>query len=203
MRHHKFFRNIAATFAASATATTRAGALADNAGSNAGGAPRRIGRASRRWLAAAAALAGFRITVLDDRGKYATPERFPDAEIVLVEDWEAALGELALTSSSYVFVATQRPASDRACLKRAARSPARYIGMLGSLTKTNILFEALRAEGLDEAALGRIFVPAGLDVGSESPEEIAASVVPELVAARKNLDVRKLRDAVRQAKSSM
>ncbi|MDR1728409.1 MAG: XdhC family protein [Acidobacteriota bacterium] len=154
-------------------------------------------------VAAAAALAGFLVTVLDDREKYATPERFPGAEVVLVRDWDAALGELTLTSSSYVFVATQRPRSDRACLKRALLSPARYIGMLGSLTKTKLLFESLRGEGVDGAALDRIFVPAGLDIGSEAPEEIAASVVPELVAARKNLDVRKLRDAVRQAKCGM
>ncbi|MDR0842861.1 MAG: XdhC family protein, partial [Acidobacteriota bacterium] len=151
----------------------------------------------------AAALSGFKLIVLDDRAKYATPERFPGAATILVQDWESALEGLKLTSSSYVFVATQRPASDRLCLRHAVQSPARYIGMLGSLTKTKILLDALRREGVEQARLERVFVPAGLDIGAETPEEIAASVVPELVAARKNLDVRKLRDAVRQTKAAM
>ena len=157
-----------------------------------------------RAVAEAAKPAGFRITVFDDRAKYATAERFPDAKVVLVKDpenWKAELDDLLLTSTSYVFVATQRPKTDRNCLRRALLSPARYIGMLGSLTKTKILLEALQKEGVSQEQFSRIFIPAGLDIGSETPEEIAASVVPELIAARKNLDVRRLRDAVHAAKS--
>ena len=154
-------------------------------------------------VAEAASLADFKITILDDRPKYATLERFPDAEIILVEDWDVTLSALKLTSSSYVFIATQRPKSDRVCLKHAVLSPARYIGMLGSLKKTEVLFKALRQEGINDTNLSRILVPAGLDIGSESPEEIAASIVPELVAARKNLDIRKLRAAVRLAKATV
>jgi len=151
-------------------------------------------------VADSAASAGFRVTVFDDRAKYATAERFPGAKVVFVRDsenWEAELDVLNLTSSSYVFVATQRPKTDRVCLRRALLSPARYIGMLGSLTKTKILLEALRQAGVDPEQFSRIFIPAGLDIGSETPEEIAASIIPELIAARKNLDVRRLRDAVR------
>jgi len=155
-------------------------------------------------IAEAAGAVGFRVTVFDDRAKYATAERFPGAKVVLVDDsgnWQAELNGLNLTSSSYIFVATQRPKTDRACLKRALRSPARYIGMLGSLTKTKILLEALQKEGVDPAEFSRVFIPAGLDIGSETPEEIAASVMPELIAARKNLDVRRLRDAVHAVKA--
>ena len=154
-------------------------------------------------VAEAAAPVGFRIIVLDDRAKYATPERFPGAKVILVKDsenWESELDGLNLTSSSYVFVATQRPKTDRACLRRTLLSPARYIGMLGSLTKTKILLDALQNEGVDSAQFQRIFIPAGLDIGSETPEEIAASILPELIAARKNLDVRRLRDAVHEVK---
>ena len=154
-------------------------------------------------VAEAAVAAGFRVIVFDDRAKYATAERFPNAKVVLVKDsgnWEAELDGLNLSSSSYVFVATQRPKTDRACLRRAILSPARYIGMLGSLTKSKILLEAIQKEGVDPSQFSRIFIPAGLDIGSETPEEIAASVMPELIAARKNLDVRRLRDAVHAAK---
>jgi xanthine dehydrogenase accessory factor len=152
----------------------------------------------------AAMPAGFRVAVFDDRAKYAAAERFPGAKVVLVknsENWDEELDGLRLTSSSYVFVATQRPKTDRVCLRRAILSSARYIGMLGSLTKTKILLEALQREGVDTAQFSRIFIPAGLDIGAETPEEIAASVIPELIAARKNLDVRRLRDAVHTAKS--
>ena len=155
-------------------------------------------------VAEAAKAAGFKITVFDDRAKYATTERFPGANVVLVKDsgnWEAELNGLKLTSSSFVFVATQRPKTDRVCLRRALLSPARYIGMLGSLTKTKILLDALRQEGVDSSQFSRIFIPAGLDIGSETPEEIAASIIPELIAARKNLDVLRLRGAVHAAKS--
>ena len=161
-------------------------------------------------VAEAAMPAGFRVAVFDDRAKYATAERFPCAKVVLVKDpenWEAELDELNLTSTSYVFVATQRPKTDRICLRRALLSPARYIGMLGSLTKTKILLEALQKEDqnkkIDPAQFSRIFIPAGLDIGSETPEEIAASIIPELIAARKNLDVRRLRDAVHAARTDI
>ena len=156
-------------------------------------------------VAEAAKAAGFKITVFDDRTKYATTERFPYANVVLIKDsenWRAELDGLNLTSSSYVFVATQRPKTDRVCLRCALLSPARYIGMLGSLTKTKILLDALRQEGVDSSQFSRIFIPAGLDIGSETPEEIAASIIPELIAARKSLDVRRLRDAVHAVKST-
>ena len=155
-------------------------------------------------VAEAAEAIGFRVTVFDDRPKYVSPERFPRAKAVLVgdpENWEARLDSLEITGSSYVFVATQRPATDRACLRRVLMSPARYIGMLGSLAKTKKLLDALQREGSDPAQFSRIFVPAGLDIGSETPEEIAASIMPELIAARKNQDIRRLRDAVRASQT--
>lgn len=151
-------------------------------------------------VAEAAVPLGFKITVLDDRPPYASAERFPGAHVILVEAWERALETLRITTSSYIFIATQRPATDRICLRHAAMSEARYIGMLGSLTKTRILLDALEHDGLAHSQLDRVFVPAGFDIDSETPEEIAASIMPELIAARKNLDVRQLRDSVRGAK---
>lgn len=151
-------------------------------------------------VANAATLIGFKIKVMDDRPQYAVAERFPGAEVILVEDWERLWGKLKITSSSYMFIATQRPVSDRICLKHAVTSSARYIGVLGSSKKTEILLNALEKEGLDRSKLDRVFVPAGFDIDSETPEEIAASIIPELIAARKNLNVRQLRDTLRFAK---
>jgi xanthine dehydrogenase accessory factor len=151
-------------------------------------------------VANAAALAGFKIKAFDDRPQYAVQERFPDAEVILVEDWETVWKSLKITSSSYIFIATQRPISDRICLKHSVLSSARYIGMLGSSKKTEILLDALEREGIDRSKLDRVFVPAGFDIESETPEEIAASIIPELIASRKNLNVRRLRDTLRCAK---
>ncbi len=153
-------------------------------------------------VAAAAAPLGFRITVLDDRAEYARAERFPDAEVRLVREWEADLAALAAPEASYFFIATQRPKTDRVCLRFASGASARYIGMLGSLAKTDILFDAMRREGVDPRELERVCIPAGFDIDSETPEEIAASVAAELVAARKNLDVRRMREAVRGVKNA-
>jgi xanthine dehydrogenase accessory factor len=152
-------------------------------------------------VAAAAGPLGFKITILDDREKYARAGRFPDAEVRLVGDWETELGRLAPPESSYFFIATQRPKTDRLCLRFAAGTSARYIGMLGSLAKTDILFDAMQREGVAVSELERVCIPAGLDIDSETPEEIAVSVAAELVAARKNLDLRRMREAVRGVKS--
>jgi xanthine dehydrogenase accessory factor len=154
-------------------------------------------------VASAATLIGFKIKVIDDRPQYAMSDRFPDAEVLLVDDWESVWEKLPITSSFYIFIATQRPISDRICLKHSAMSSARYIGLLGSPKKTEILLSALEKEGMDRSKFDRIFVPAGFDIDSETPEEIAASIIPELIAARKNLDVRKLRDSLRLAKKGM
>jgi xanthine dehydrogenase accessory factor len=149
-------------------------------------------------VAAAASLIGFRIVVLDDRSKYATQDRFPNADVQLVHDWAEALKNLKVQNSSYFFIATQKPKIDQACLYFAAKSEAKYIGMLGSLKKTQILFEEICKSGMDRSSLERVCVPAGFDIDSETPEEIAASIAAELVAARKNLNIQSLRESLRR-----
>lgn len=149
-------------------------------------------------VAAAASLIGFKMVVLDDRSKYATQERFPDAEVRFVENWEQALRDLNIRHSSYFFIATQKPKIDQTCLCFAAKSDAKYIGMLGSLKKTQVLFEAVHKAGIDRSRLDQVCVPAGFDIDSETPEEIAASIAAELVAARKNLNIRNLRESLRR-----
>lgn len=149
-------------------------------------------------VAAAATLIGFKIVVLDDRSKYATSERFPNADVRLVDNWEVALKDLEIRNSSYFFIATQKPRIDQTCLCVAAKSNAKYIGMLGSLKKTGILFEAAHKAGIDRSILEQVCVPAGFDIDSETPEEIAASIAAELVAARKNLNIQSLRESLRR-----
>jgi len=150
-------------------------------------------------VAAAARQIGFKIALIDDRAKYANAEWFPDADAYYAESWESALTKLNINISSYVFIATRGHQYDLICLRHAVKASAKYIGMLGSRKKSKILFDLLEQEGLNSAELERVLVPAGIDIGSETPEEIAASIAAELIAVRKNLDVRRLRDALRRA----
>jgi xanthine dehydrogenase accessory factor len=148
-------------------------------------------------IADAGKLAGFRIAVVDDRSKYANPERLPSADAFYVDSWDEALQQLHINTSSYLFIATRGHQFDLMCLRLALSSSAKYIGMLGSRKKAKILFDMLEKEGVNPSNFERVLVPAGFDIGSETPEEIAASIVAELIAVYKNRDVRSMRDALR------
>ncbi len=146
-----------------------------------------------RCLARMARDLGFRIAIVDDRVKYANRERFPEAEAVHVGEWEAVLQELPVDGTSYIVIVTRGHQFDLACLRFALRTRARYIGLLGSRRKIRLFFEKLAAEGVDAAELARVSAPVGLDIGSETPEEIAVSIAAELVAVRRQVDVRRLK----------
>ena len=150
-------------------------------------------------VAASAKLVGFKIAIIDDRDKYANPEWFPDADVYYVDSFEAVLKQLNCNSSTYIFIATRSHDLDLICLRFALKSSAKYIGMLGSYKKARILFDLLEKEALDCSEFERVSVPAGFDIGSETPEEIAASIVAELIAARKNRDIRLLKDVLHRA----
>jgi xanthine dehydrogenase accessory factor len=141
---------------------------------------------------------GFNIAVIDDRLEYANPDKFPNVDEFYVDSWEEVLKKLPVAGSSYLFIATRGHALDLVCLRFALLSPARYIGMLGSLKKVQSLLDLLKKEGMDPDQFKRVCIPAGIDVGSETAEEIAASIAAELIAVRKNLDIHSLRKAVRK-----
>ena len=145
---------------------------------------------------------GFRIAVVDDRIEYANPEKFPIADVFYVDGWEEVLKKLPVNDSSYLFIATRGHRLDLLCLRFALQSPARYIGMLGSLRKNQSLFELLEKEGVDPAKFKRVCVPVGIDIGAETAEEIAASMAAELIAVRKNLNIQSIRDALHSIRNS-
>ncbi len=153
-------------------------------------------------VAEAARPVGFRIAIIDDRIEYANPEKFPMADDFYVDGWEEVFKKLPVNNSSYLFIATRGHKLDLLCLRFALQSPARYIGMLGSLKKNQSLFELLEKEGMDPAAFKRVCVPVGIDIGAETAEEIAASMAAELIAVRKNLDIQSIRDALHRIRNS-
>ena len=140
---------------------------------------------------------GFRIAVVDDRVKYANTDRFSSAESLYVGPWEEVLPKLPIDDGSFLVIATRGHKYDLLCLRHALQSPARYVGLLGSRRKIALFFETLKREGISSISFERVYAPVGLEIGSETPEEIAISIAAELVAVRKRIDVRSLRNSLR------
>jgi xanthine dehydrogenase accessory factor len=135
-----------------------------------------------------ATIAGFDITVIDDREAYASRERFPEAQEVIAEDFDKATTRLQLSESSYIVIVTRGHRDDMRILRWAVQTPARYIGMIGSKRKTITIFKELQQEGLAPALFDRVHAPVGLDIGALTPEEIAIAITAELIAERRNVE---------------
>ncbi len=132
--------------------------------------------------------AGFAVIVADDRDLYANAERFPAARQVLAEDFDQALARLSPSESSYIVIATRGHRDDMRVLRWAVLTPARYIGMIGSKRKIITVFRELTREGLDPQLFDRVHSPVGLDIGAITPEEIAVSIVAELIGLRRHAE---------------
>jgi len=133
----------------------------------------------------AAAAAGFRVVVIDDRSEYADASRFPSDIGVLAADVETALARYPLTVGDAVVIATRGHRNDALILERVATSPAGYVGLLGSRRKKAVVTKGLKAAGVPAKSLQRVRVPVGLPIGAVTPEEIAVSVVAELIGWRR------------------
>lgn len=125
---------------------------------------------------------GFRTIVVDARSAFATPERFAHADELILK-WPAkALEEITIDEATYIVVLTHDEKLDNPALKIALESPARYIGALGSVKTHAKRVEKLKAQGVTDEQLQRIHAPIGLDLGAQHPEEIAVSIIAEIVA---------------------
>lgn len=136
-------------------------------------------------LAAMARVVGFRTVVIDARAAFATEERFAHVDELVVA-WPDEALEGRLDARSVVAVLTHDPKLDDPALRVALRSPARYIGALGSPTTHAKRLERLRAEGFDEATLARISGPIGLAISAKTPEEIAVSILAQIIKAQRS-----------------
>ena len=136
-------------------------------------------------LAKSANGAGFGIVVIDDREQFANKERFPMAQ-ELFTSYEAAFERIQPNASSYLVIVTRGHRDDMRVLAWAARTPARYVGMIGSKRKVLSVYQALEKEGYAPEEFSQVYAPMGLEIGGLSPEEIAISITAELVAVRRN-----------------
>jgi xanthine dehydrogenase accessory factor len=140
---------------------------------------------------------GFQVTVLDDRPDFAHPSRFPDCKVI-AKDFAEALRELPLGPSVYVVVITRGHEHDVDCLAEILKKEAAYVGLIGSRRRVRIVLEVLGNAGTPRERLQNVFTPIGIPIGAESPEEIALSIVSELVCVRRKgpAQARDLREAV-------
>ncbi len=131
----------------------------------------------------------FQTIVLDDRSEFANRQRFPTAEEIRVPaSFETAFSDLTIDKDSYVVILTRGHSHDKTVLAQALGTDAGYIGMIGSHRKCDAIYKALLNEGFTERDLKRVYSPVGLDIGAETPEEIAVSIAAELIEVRaKNL----------------
>jgi len=129
---------------------------------------------------------GFDIWVMDDRDKFAGPERFPTASRRFVGDIGTTLRDLApaLTRSSFALILTRGHSHDEEALYHLAGTACGYIGMIGSKRKIRMIFDDLIAKGIPQEALERVHAPLGYNIGSQTVPEIAVSIVSELIACR-------------------
>jgi xanthine dehydrogenase accessory factor len=135
-----------------------------------------------------ATLAGFSTSIIDNRQAFANAERFPEAEATYAEEYEDVFAKLPVNSSSYVIIVTRGHRDDMRVLRWAVNTPAKYIAMIGSKRKTISVVHELEKEGIPREAFDKVFAPMGLEIGAEMPEEIAISVVAEMIAVRRAPD---------------
>ncbi len=131
-------------------------------------------------------LAGFRVSVIDNREAYANRERFPEAAEVFAEEYEDVFPRLQVSETTYIVIVTRGHRDDMRVLRWAVDTRVRYIAMIGSRRKTIGVVKELEKEGVPHAAFERVYAPMGLEIGAVSPEEIAISVGAEMIAMRRD-----------------
>jgi xanthine dehydrogenase accessory factor len=127
---------------------------------------------------------GFRVHVVDDREKFANRERFPTAEEVVADDIPTWLAAATLPPHAYAVIVTRGHTNDLEALRALAPRELRYLGLIGSRAKVARVYDVLTADGVPAEQLTRIHAPIGLDIGAVTPQEIAVSILAELIAVK-------------------
>lgn len=137
-----------------------------------------------RYLTQLANLVDFEVTVIDESEEFAKKEDFPDAKALYVQPFEESFRMLDFTGEEYVVIVTRGHKTDTLCLKEVLKRPFRYVGMIGSKRKVNAVFQYLMEKGYSEELLKKVHAPIGIDINSETPQEVAVSIVAELIKVR-------------------
>ena len=138
-----------------------------------------------RQIVPVASRVGFQVVVIDDRADFADTSHFPEARDIYQLPFEEVMDRFSIHELSYLVIVTRGHMHDKNVLAQALKTEAGYIGMIGSSRKRDIIYEKLLEEGFTEKDLSRVHSPIGLDIGAETPEEIAVSIVAELIMVRR------------------
>jgi xanthine dehydrogenase accessory factor len=136
-------------------------------------------------LAQLAQFIGFRVVVLDDRSEFVTPENFPYADERIAGDIVAKIRDVEITPQTYIVLVTRMHTLDAALLGAIIEKPAAYIGMLGSKKRVMTVMDMLKQQGANVDALARVHAPIGLDIHAETPQEIAVSILAEIIQVKR------------------
>jgi len=136
--------------------------------------------------AAVAKILGLRVVVIDPRPEYNNNDRFPNADSLVVEEYDNAFSKLNLDENSYIVIYTPGHISDEKCLQFAIGTAAKYVGMIGSKKKVKEIKERLRKKGVSQQQLDEVHAPIGLEINAQTPEEIAISILAELTKVRRS-----------------
>jgi len=136
-------------------------------------------------LATMAALTDYKVVVIDDRPEYATKERFPEAAEIIISDFKSSYDKINVTPDSFIVIITHGHKGDEVVLEGALKTPARYIGMIGSKSKNEAVFGHLLAKGFTQDDITRAHAPIGLPIRAQTPEEIAVSILSEMIKCRR------------------
>lgn len=139
-------------------------------------------------LATMAKIVGYEVTVIDDRPSFANSARFSTADTIICDDFERALDGININPQTFVVIITRGHRYDKVCLRKVINQPASYIGMIGSRKRVKALIAELEEEGVPSELLQKLYSPIGLKIGAETPEEIATSILSELIKVQRELD---------------
>lgn len=137
-----------------------------------------------QYLSKVAKMVDFNVTVIDDRAEFANRERFPEADNIVVEEFNEALNHLDFSRNPYLVIVTRGHSHDALVLEKSIEQTTRYIGMIGSKRKVRMVLDYLIEKGVNKEILKCVHTPIGIDINSETPQEIAISIVAELIQVR-------------------
>jgi xanthine dehydrogenase accessory factor len=137
-----------------------------------------------QYISKIAGMVDFSVTIIDDRKEFANQQRFPEADNIIVRTFPDAINELTFTGREYVAIVTRGHQYDAAVLQEILKKRTKYIGMIGSRRKVGMIFDHLKESGFSEDSIKAVHAPIGLPISAETPQEIAVSIVAELIQTR-------------------
>jgi xanthine dehydrogenase accessory factor len=137
------------------------------------------------FLSKLAKMIGLKVTIVDERGEFANKERFPEADKIIISEPDKVLGRVKNTSSTNIVIITRGHLKDEEALLSVIDKKFRYIGMIGSIKKIETIFRNLREKGIDQEKINSVSSPIGIDIGAKTPEEIAISIIAEVIQVRR------------------